>query len=74
MSGKDDRSKGSGGSYRETVIDSTCGRCFKQQEPSSDGKTVSGSREFPVMRNIQAELLLQGLSPEVPDSRGLEHV
>lgn len=33
-----------------------------------------GSSEFPVVKNIQAEMLLKGLSPEVPDSRGHEQV
>lgn len=58
------------GNYQETVIDSTCERHFKQQKLCSDGKTVSGSNEFPVTRSIQAEMFLKGLSPEVPGSRG----
>lgn len=56
------------------VINSPCGRHFKQREPSRDRETVSGGSEFPIMGSIQAEMLLKGLSAEIPDSRGCECV
>lgn len=58
------------------VSDSTCGRHFKQQEPSMMERMSQDPRssEFAFTMNIQAEMLLRRLSPEVPDSRGHELV